>query len=172
MIQNTTAMRPMTAVTPSPPRTFDRNKALAPVAKLLDMSVDELNRALKDGKTLDKIAASKGVAHTDLVAAIKEGLQDSQPSGKAAGELDKVAEDLASGKGHRAHHHHGPPPAANRADTGALATVSSMLDMSSSDLVDALTSGTSLVDLALQHGVSSESLLLAAGRGMVLNTVA
>ena len=55
-------------------------------------------------------------------------------------------------------------------DANMLNNVSSLLKMSSGDLVDALTKGTSLADLAKQQGVSSDAVLQTVGKGMILKT--
>lgn len=161
---------------------FDPNKAMAPVAQALGMSIDELRAARRDGKTLDQLAAGKGVSHTDLVAAIKQGLKDAGghgPGGVQAASststidpLDRIAEDIATGMGPGGPHgaHHRPPMGVNNPNTDILTNVSSLLKMSSDDLVAALTNGTSLADLAKQRGVGTDDLLKTVGTGMVLRT--
>ena len=75
----------------------------------------------------------------------------------------------------------GPPktgaPAAqeageNRPDGAALTKLANMLDMSATDVVDALTGGTPLDELAQQRGTSADELLGAVGNGLVLRTYA
>lgn len=165
-------------------RPFDREKAMAPVAELLGMSTDDLRAAQKSGKTLDQLAAAKGISHADLVGAIKKGLQQAgagaAPTAGGAGAvagtdpLDQIAENIATGKANGGGHHHHPRPAAgtNAPDTAMLENVASILQMPAGDVVSALTKGTSLPDLAKQQGVSSDDLLKAVGNGMVLKTYA
>jgi uncharacterized protein (DUF433 family) len=65
-----------------------------------------------------------------------------------------------------------PPPGVNRADGSAVDDVASLLQMSTSDLLESLTSGTSLSQLAKDHGVSADTLLDAISSGMVVDTTA
>ena len=101
MIQSTNALSTAPSMMAAPGASFDRRKMMAPVADLLKMSPDELRAALKGGQTLDKLAASKGISHADLVAAIKKGLQDARPNGASDpdgdNDIDKVAENIATG---------------------------------------------------------------------------
>ena len=50
------------------------NKAMAPVAKALGMSVDDLSSALEGGQTLDQLATSKGVSSDNLLQAVGHGM--------------------------------------------------------------------------------------------------
>jgi len=181
MIQSTNALSTSPSMMAGQGAQFDRRKMMAPVADLLKMSPDELRAALKGGQTLDKLAASKGISHADLVAAIKKGLQDARPNGASDpdgdNDIDKIAESIATGKagGHHEHQHNhraAPGGGATNADANMLDNVSSLLKMSSSDLVDALTKGTSLADIAKQQGVSSDAVLQTVGKGMILKTYA
>jgi len=183
MIQSTNALSTMPSTMAAQGARFDRRKMMAPVADLLGMSQDELRVALKGGQTLDKLAASKGISHSDLVAAIKKGLQDARPNGASDADgdndIDKVAENIATGKvgGHHHHDHTNRTAAAAAAgaasaDATMLDNVSSLLKMSSGDLVNALTKGTSLADIAKQQGVSSDAVLQTVGKGMILKTYA
>lgn len=158
----------------------DMDTVMAPVAEKLGMSVDQLKSSLAQGTTLDRIATSKGVSHTDLVAAIKQGLESAKPAAAPSGasgvfDIDAVAESIASGTRPPAPPAGGPPPGggphgANQADDATLDAVSQLLKMSSDDLVSALTNGTSLSDLATKQGVSTSALLDTLGQGMVVNT--
>ena len=186
MIQSTNALSTSPSMMAGQGAQFDRRKMMAPVADLLKMSPDELRAALKGGQTLDKLAASKGISHADLVAAIKKGLQDARPNGASDpdgdndidNDIDKVAENIATGKagGRHDHQHNQRATSAGggtaSADANMLDNVSSLLKMSSSDLVDALTKGTSLADIAKQQGVSSDAVLQTVGKGMILKTYA
>jgi NTP pyrophosphatase (non-canonical NTP hydrolase) len=52
-----------------------RAERIAPVAKVLGMTADEIRSALRSGKTLAKLAEEKGMSRAALLAAIKEGIQ-------------------------------------------------------------------------------------------------
>ena len=77
-------------------------QAMGPVAKLFGMTADELTQALQGGKSLSDIAATKGVSNTDLVAAIKQGLESNAPEGApklSSSQLDNIASRIANHKG-------------------------------------------------------------------------
>ena len=48
---------------------------MQPVADLLGVSTDDLANEVKDGKSLSDVANEKNVSRDDLLAAIKQGLQ-------------------------------------------------------------------------------------------------
>jgi len=83
---------PTTPATPSTPAT----DPLAPAGDLLGMSVDDLNLQLEQGFTLNDVAISRGVAHEDLITALKAGMTDAQ---RNAPDATAVAEQLASTPG-------------------------------------------------------------------------
>jgi hypothetical protein len=63
----------------APKRRAEREAAraarIAPVAKLLGLTADEIHQKLEDGTTLAKLAESKGVSRAKLLDAIKEGIK-------------------------------------------------------------------------------------------------
>lgn len=178
-ISTVASANPMMLARPTPQ---DRTKAMSPVADALGMTVDELGTALRGGTSLNQLAVSKGLSHDQLINAIKTGMQAVAPKGKThAGRVsgggdpdgdgdDDAAEAIASGREAGAATR--PQLGVNAPNTALVDKVSSMLQMSASDLVDQLRSGTSLGDLAKSKGVSPDALLQTVGKGMVLNTYA
>ena len=81
-----------------------RAARIAPVAKALGMTADEIHSALRSGKTLAKLAQEKGVSRAALLAAIKEGIQaDAKAEGRtlSAEELNEMAARIADSAGPR-----------------------------------------------------------------------
>lgn len=165
----------------------DDTKMLTPVAEKLGMSVSDLKSAMQSGTTLDSIAGSKGVSKADLLGAIKDGLAAGKPADApelSTTQLDQLAESIATGAmqgpggaggAGGAGRPMGPPPpphGTNRADDSTIDTVASLLQMSTTDLLDSLTGGTSLSQLAKDRGVSADALLDSISTGMVVDTTA
>jgi hypothetical protein len=157
----------------------DETKMLKPVADELGMNLSDLKSALAGGTTLDQLAKDKGVSHTDLVNSIKQGLEAAKPAdAPSIGGLDSIAEMIASGGPGSAAQGSGPlsinpdrpRQGVNNADSQALSNVANALQMSTSDLLESLLNGSSLTDLAKGKGVSTDSVLDAVGRGMIVNT--
>lgn len=168
------------------------------VADTLKLSADDIRAQLRQGKSLDDVAAEQKVSHDDLVAAIKSGMPDRLRESDRA---DQVAERIAARKGPA-----GPPPggpggpggpegAGRRGrpdgdgdgDDGGPATgvlgrtmtesqrqtvqsLASLLDMKQDDLVSQLRSGTSLADLVASKGVSGSSLASVLQNGLLVDT--
>ena len=165
---------------------------LDPAATKLGMSVDDLKKALKQGTTLSKLAADKGVSHLDLVSTIKQGLisagvPQATPiprRGKAGAndgdtddtgdnvELQKLAQEIATGTSPKAAKSSKRTPLVNEPDTRALGRLSDLLQMQPKELVASLTAGAKLTDLADAKGVSSDQVLASVTAGMVLRTTA
>jgi hypothetical protein len=86
-------------------------QGMAPVAQLFGESPDQLMSELNSGQTsLSALAQQKGISQTDLVNAIKSGLQQSAPNGGANmsdSQLTNIANRIANHKHHGHHHHHG-----------------------------------------------------------------
>jgi len=112
-----TAINPIGATNPTNPTqpldaTFQSRmqQALAPVASLFGETPDQLMSELNSGNTsLSALAAQKGVSQTDLVNAIKQGLQSTAPAnGQAPSDtqLTNIANRIANHR-HGGHHHHG-----------------------------------------------------------------
>jgi hypothetical protein len=153
-VPTTTALPQATRQPPKPP-TFDN------AAKLLGMSTDDLQSALKSGKTLDDLAQDKGVASSDLTNAVKADLQAGKPAGApdlSDDQLTLMATNVAAGKGpggphgaHHGHRHAGDSDDATTADAN-LADLASSLGVSQTDLLSKLTQG---VDFSTLLGQSS-----------------
>ena len=71
------------------------NAVLEPVARRLGMTTEQLAAELRSGKTLDGIAASRGVGHRDLVDAIKQGLETTKPARFRTVDLTRQAEKMS-----------------------------------------------------------------------------
>jgi hypothetical protein len=175
-----------------PDRDAQRTKVLKAVADKLGMSVDDLRSALDKGASLNQIATTKGVSHEDLISTITSSISGSTAAGAAPllddTRLEQLAERIASSTGTEgpkgphgvkgAHRPPPPPPPVSDADDddddststdSALSNVATLLKMKPSELVDALTKGTSLESLAEQQGVSLGQVLGAVSKGMLLN---
>ncbi len=85
-------------------------QALGPVAQLFGESAQQLMSDLQSGKTsLSALAQSKGISQTDLVNAIKQGLQQSSANGGpqlSDTQLTNLANTIAN-RVHGGHHHRG-----------------------------------------------------------------
>jgi len=118
-------------------------QALTPVAQLFGESSDQLMSELQSGHTsLSALAASKGISQTDLVNAIKSGLQQSAPNGTTLSDtqLTNIANRIANHK-HGGHHHHGGGGggvSATSSSTDPTATTSTTSTSSSDPTLDAL----------------------------------
>ena len=144
------------------------------VSSVLGMSADEIASQVQSGKSLDDLATDKGVSHEDLVAALKAGA----PQGaKDSGKLDEMIEKLASRKGVQGPM--GPPPGGmgglmgggklSGSQQSMLDSLSELLDISSEELQEELTSGTSLTDLLQDRGVSMDDLASAVQSGFLVD---
>ena len=96
-----------------------RAELIAPVAKALGLTPDEIHSALRSGKTLAKLAGEKGVSRAALLAAIREGIQaEAKADGRtlSADQLDRMAARIADSTGpgeggrHRGRRHGGFGP--------------------------------------------------------------
>ena len=67
---------------PQPPK--DGRDPMAPVAKALGMSADDVRSQLRGGQSLNDLAESNGLSHDDLIAAIKAGLPRDATGTRAA----------------------------------------------------------------------------------------
>lgn len=90
--------------------------AIGSAAQLFGMSQSDLTSLLNSGQSLAGVASSKGISQTDLVSAIKQGVQQATPQGGTSGPsgslLDRIANRIATHSGGQIgqahHHHHGP----------------------------------------------------------------
>ena len=84
-------------------------QALAPVAQLFGESASQLSTELQSGKSsLSALAQTKGVSQTDLVDAVKQGMQQGTSGGSAPlsdTQLTNIANRIAN-QVHGGHHHH------------------------------------------------------------------
>lgn len=102
-------------------------QSMAPVAKLFNMTPDQLKTALQQsGGTLASLAQAKGVSSSDLLAAIKQGVQSSAPNGAQLSDtqLTNISNRIANHK-HGQHHRGGRADAS--ADPAAAATGASTM---------------------------------------------
>ncbi|MDR7280459.1 hypothetical protein [Catenuloplanes atrovinosus] len=165
----------------------ERRDPMATVAKTLGLDNNTLREKMREGTSLADIAETQGVAHDDLIAAIKEGLPVDKANSPQAAEL---AESLAnatnagalaaaggaggpgaggagaggSGGGHGS----GPggglggpglsgPPRATT-ESESLTRISNLLEMSTDEVSSQVHSATDLLNLASSKGVTTEQL--------------
>jgi lambda repressor-like predicted transcriptional regulator len=141
-------------------------QVMAGAASLLGMSDDELRTALRGGgTTLADLAAGQGVSKDDLLAAATKGVREVGPPPGAEGvDAATIAQGIIDGTGRPGtgrgpDAHGGPPPADRGADMAArLGSLTSALGMDETAFFDALKAGTSLTQLADEHGVSQSAL--------------
>lgn len=145
------------------------------VADTLGMTTDELRQALEAGSTMNSLAETRGVSHDQLIAAIKQGLPPASDATTTAvsGDIaaDEAAESIAAGDMPK--RPAGPPPSGarppmgvNRPDTETADKVADLLGLSSDELFEALSAGTSLSDLVTDAGVTERQLLETMSNGM------
>jgi lambda repressor-like predicted transcriptional regulator len=156
---------------------------MQPLADLFHMSTTDLQNELRSGKSLADIAQEQGVSRDDLLATVKQGLQQYAPPGA---NLDAIANRIVDrtggaggAQGHH-HHHHGGGGAGDATSSDSTTTsldqvlgpVAEMLNTTTPDLMSQLQNGTSLRDIAQQAGVDPSQLLDTLGRGIAVNTLA
>lgn len=161
-IPGSSGYEPVQGFAPSlPPRIPPGMEA---AAKTLGLSPDELRSALRSGASLDDLATQKGVAKSDLVAAMAQDMKAKAPAGATGIDYTAMAEQLVGklpGSGSPAGPPQPPPPVpddSESADSPVLTALSGVLDMSASDLRAALMSGTRLADLLESRGISTQGL--------------
>jgi uncharacterized protein YidB (DUF937 family) len=129
------AMRPQGA-----PPGGGHEKTSRAVAEKLGMSTDDLKSALKSGSTMADLATTAGVSQDDLVTTIAATLPTTGRDG-ATLDTTAMATDIANGVRPQR-------PEKPAADLGqGLDALSGALGISSSDLLDRLTSGSGITDL-------------------------
>ncbi|WP_143133556.1 hypothetical protein [Actinoplanes philippinensis] len=146
------------------PATGRRENPMVRLAAALGLTTDELRARLDTGRSLDDVAAERGVAHDDLISVIKSGLTPEI----AAGGADEIAERIAGTI------HAGPdttlPPLpggplgenAGLRDETKLAAIGRLLGMSAADVAAAATGPYRLIDL-----LKSKDVDLSALRGVL-----
>ncbi len=88
-----------------------RAARIAPVAKLLGMTADEIHTKLEGGTSLAKLAESKGVSRAKLLDAIKEGIRAEATAEGVTftdARVNEMATRMADGTGGPGRDHHGP----------------------------------------------------------------
>ena len=155
------------------------------VSSLLGMSADDIAAQIGQGKSLDDLAAGKGVSHADLISAIQQGMPGLQALGADG---TAIAERIAARKGlpHPHHHHGGPPPSGSSPTTEGstsgvltgtvtqvqqtmLDKLSGLLGTDSSSLLDQLRGGANLSDLVSAKGVGGSSLASVLQDGLLFD---
>ncbi|GAA4963495.1 hypothetical protein [Kineococcus glutinatus] len=163
-----------------PPRAGGKDP-LDAVTELLGMTKDEITTALKSGQSLDDIATGKGVSHDDLVSALVAGAPADAPQGVDA---TAVAEKIAAQQGLPTPP---PPPGGHhgrRDDSGVLSgtltdkqqegldALASLLGTDADGLLAKLRSGTDLLGLLADGGVSASTGSTGVEEGFLLDTSA
>jgi hypothetical protein len=171
-------------------------QVLQPVASLLGTTSQSLINQMQSGATLSSIAASQGVSQNDLITAIEQGLQSTNPQTSAIAQnnspssIATLAANIANGTakvgGHHHHHHHAASSSSttsSNSDTdgdsdgstsssGTVDSLASILGVDPTTLLQALSSGTSVSDLAASSGIPSASLQSILSTGLQIDTTA
>ncbi len=153
---------------------LEQGTSLASIATSKGLSRNDLVEAVKQGltkaeaaqpeQTSANAATRKQPPIDKVAAAIADGEIPPLPPVAGPRSPDGTGNGPDAGDGRR--HRHGT--ARNReAGRAALATVASLLDMSPTELIASLTSGTSLDHLAETRSVDVRNLLRAVSPGMV-----
>jgi len=167
-------------------------QVLDSVSSLLGVDSSQIIDGLRSGQSLADIAAQNGVSRDQLIATVTQALSSntqgaSTDAAAASQGIDPstLAQQIVDRKGFGGHHHHHHHGMSDQTDTAsgvndefeqAFSELSSALGLSESDLAKALQAGTSLFDLAAQHGVSqdaiTDAMTNAIGQGSLLDTSA
>ncbi len=177
-------------------------QVLQPVATLLGTTSQDLINQMQSGTTLSSIATQRGVSQNDLITAIEQGLQSTNPQTSAIAQngspssIATLAANIANGTarvgGHHHHHHAATSPSSSTStgsDTGGdadgsgttgspgvgsstLNSLASILGIDPTRLLKALSSGTSVSDLAASSGIPSASLQSLLSTGLQVDTTA
>jgi hypothetical protein len=94
---------------------------MTPVAKALGLSTSDVRAQLRSGKSLNELAAGAGLAHDDLIAAIRAGLPSSATNRRSTTSATGPAGTAATGRGGAAST--GPGGAPSTGLPGAASTV-------------------------------------------------
>jgi uncharacterized protein YidB (DUF937 family) len=160
-IGSTTALRAMGGPPPPPPG-GGPEKTLQAVAERLGTDAESLEASLDGGSTMSSLAAAAGISQEDLVATIAATLPAQGPDG-AAVDTTSMATQIANGSWPS-------PPARPEVDLGqGLDALSSALGISSSDLLERLTSGTGISDLLSADTGLSAQLAQDGNRGALVD---
>jgi uncharacterized protein YidB (DUF937 family) len=137
-------------------------KTLKAVAEKLGMSTGDLRSALKSGSTMADLAKSAGVSQDNLVKTIASTLPTTGPDGAA---VDPTAMATNIANGIRPQRAGKPEPDLS---TG-LDALSGALGISSSDLLDRLTSGSGITDLLSGNPQVSAQLAALQNKGAIVD---
>jgi len=122
-------------------------QSMAPVAQLFGESPQQLMSDLQSGKTsLSALAQSKGISQTDLLDAIKQGLQQSSANGGpqlSDNQLTNLASTIANRVHGHHHHHHGGVSGISNATTSSTSGAGNDADGDSDGSVASATSASS-----------------------------
>jgi hypothetical protein len=178
-------------------------QVLEPVASLLGTTSQSLINQMQSGATLSGIAAQQGVSQNDLISAIEQGLQSTNPQTSAIAQngspssIATLAANIANGTakvaGHH-HHHHGGGGAAAAAiapatdtdsdsdgssgtssssvGTSTVNSLAAVLGVDPETLLQALSAGTSVSQLAASSGIPTASLQSMLSTGLQVDTTA
>lgn len=130
-------------------------QAMEPVAKLLDISADDLQSAFNSGQNLAQIAAAKGVSSGDLLRVVTQGLASAGIRAPAGSNYQTFVLDLINRPGGHSQPH-SIRAAGSRSLAGAFGT-------SEDELVQALQSDTTLLQLGGQKSTPAKSVSHQAG---------
>ena len=145
-----------------PPPGGGPQKTMKAVAEKLGMSTDDLKSALDSGSTMADLAKTAGVSQDDLVATIASTLPATGPDGVAT-DATAMATDIANGV-------RPERPQKPQVDLSqGLDSLSGALGISSSDLLDRLTSGTGIADLLAANPQVSAQLSAAQNKGSLVD---
>jgi anti-sigma28 factor (negative regulator of flagellin synthesis) len=146
--------------------------SMASVSNLLGVSASDLRTRLQSGQSLSTVAESQGVAHGDLINAIKDGIRSGSTFEV---DTDSLAEQIAGNTRTSAGPPQGQPPGGPRGensglrDESKLTKLSGMLDMSTDDVASNATSATKLVELLQRGGVDLGQLKNVLSSGDLLD---
>jgi LysM domain len=171
-------------------------QVLQPVANLLGTTSQSLISQMQSGATLSGIATQQGVSQNDLITAIEQGLQSTNPQTSAISQngtpssIATLAANIANGTakvgGHH-HHHHGGGSTSTTSTTdtdddsdtsssgigsSTIDSLSSILGVAPETLLQALSQGTSVSQLASSSGIPSSSLQSLLSTGLQIDTTA
>ena len=144
-------------------------QAMEPIAESLGMSADDLRSAFSSGQSLAQIATQKGVSSGDLMRVVTQSLAEAGIRAPAGSSFETLVQDLINRPGGHFHSH---LKLATGSGVAALGALAGAFGMNEDELVQALQSGTTLLALANQKGVSHEHLAKALGKPSITDAKA
>ena len=160
-LDSSSAVRPV-GPPMGPPPGGGPQKTAAAVAEKLGMTTEALNTALTSGSTMSQLAAANGVSQEDLLSTIQATLPSQGPDGVAVNASD-MAQNIANGV------RPGPPARPEVDVSSSLDALSSALGVSSSDLLERLTSGAGIGDLLDANPGVRAQLVESQSRGALVD---